>query len=83
MTAETFWIAVAGASCVVNLGMVAYYWVLIRRQWRLDTLLEFLCIQAFMEHHIPIWTAWSRAYGYDFKINVRPIAKRLKDLDFD
>lgn len=55
-------------------------WLQYRRWCRLNRLLDELCIDAWMMRHLPIWQAWSRMTGLNFKIglseNFTPIEKR-------
>jgi hypothetical protein len=54
-----------------NLGMMTYYWLLIRRQRQLDFLLRKICIDAFLNRHLPIWSLWSDAFDQSFRIVVQ------------
>lgn len=66
------WISIGCAA--LNTGLVAWWigWVFTRyrRVRRLEMLLSILCIDAFYKQHLPIWHAWSRAFGYGFQINL-------------
>lgn len=49
----------------------------IRRVEALDTLLAKLCIEAFAARHLPIWQAWTHAYG-DISVDIQQ-TRRMPD----
>jgi hypothetical protein len=58
-------------SMALNLGIVTYYWLLVRRQLQLEFLLKKICIDAFLNRHLPIWSLWSDAFDQRFRIVVQ------------
>lgn len=58
------------ASTAGNLTMMVLGWWKLRRVRQLETLLSVLCIDAFLDQHLPIWFAWSRAFGFRFHMTL-------------
>jgi hypothetical protein len=58
------------ATLLVNIGLCIWYcfgmWRLqrlLKHAYELDQMLAFLCAQAFTNHQLPLWKAWSGVMG--------------------
>lgn len=65
---------------MLNIGMSLWFAWEIKRMRRLEFLLDHLCISTFTHQHLPIWRAWSQAFGYAFKVSiVRQASDKMSD----
>lgn len=70
MTAHEWLSDIMLSAALANLAMFLLGWWQYRRMMLLYRLLGQLCVNAFVNQHLPIWVPWAHAFGYDFKLSV-------------
>jgi hypothetical protein len=59
-------------AAAMNVGMIIYYSIMLRRIRLLNLLLGMICTKAFVGQHLPYWKPWADVFGFNLQIRVTP-----------
>ena len=70
VTLPLFLMLVSLAGAALSWILVALILLRLRHCRQLDDLLQLIVTEAYLNRHLPIWTAWSAMSGLHFKIDM-------------